>query len=103
MFRKNYRKIKTMNVYKITHRERDHTKTWRTIYTLVPAESQHEALKKLDRHENTIKSIKLLGVQKEDTFEHWFAVWSEKIRNQKDDNRHAIYKIKSPSYYKKKN
>mgnify|MGYP003676928180 FL=1 len=46
-----------MNVYKITHRERDHTKTWRTIYTLVPAESQHEALKKLDRHESTIKSI----------------------------------------------
>ena len=103
MFRKNYRKIKAMNVYKITHRERDHTKTWRTIYTLVPAESQHEALKKLDRHENTIKSIKLLGVQKEDTFEHWFEVWSEKIRNQKVDNRHAIYKIKSPSYYKKIN
>ena len=103
MFRKNYRKIKAMNVYKITHRERDHTKTWRTIYTLVPAESQHEALKKLDRHESTIKSIKLLGVQKEDTFEHWFEVWSEKIRNQEVDNRHAIYKIKSPSYYKKIN
>jgi len=103
MFRKNYRKIKIMNVYKITHRERDHTKIWRTIYTLVPAETQDEALKKLDRHENTIKSIKLLGVQKEDTFEHWFEVWSEKIQNQKDDNRHAIYKIKSPSYYKKKN
>ena len=103
MFRKNNRKIKAMNVYKITHRERDHTKTWRTIYTLVPAESQHEALKKLDRHKSTIKSIKLLGVQKEDTFEHWFEVWSEKIRTQEVDNRHAIYKIKSPSYYKKKN
>ena len=103
MFRKNYRKIKTMNVYKIKHCERDHTKTWRTIYTLILAESQHEALKKLDRHESTIKSIKLLGVQKEDTFEHWFEVWSEKIQTQKDDNRYAIYKIKSPSYYKKIN
>ncbi len=46
MFRKNNRKIKTMIVYKITHKERDHTKTWRTVYSIVPALTREDAIKK---------------------------------------------------------
>ena len=57
-----------MKVWKIIHKERDHTKTWRLVCSIVPAESRVEAIKKLDRHESLIKSVKFLGVHTKDTF-----------------------------------
>ena len=46
-----------MNTYKITHKERDHTLTWRKVYSIIKAETKEEAIIKLDRHKSLIKKI----------------------------------------------
>jgi hypothetical protein len=107
MFRKNYSKIKIMNTYKITHKERDHTLTWRKVYSIIKAETKEEAIIKLDRHKSLIKKIELLStgepnISTKQNLEDAASAWFDKIRNQQIDNRHAIYKIKSPSHKKTK-
>ena len=82
-----------MKVWKIIHKERDHTKTWRLVCSIVPAESRVEAIKKLDRHESLIKSVKFLGVHTKDTYAQYWDVWQEKTQTLEDDYRDARFKI----------
>ena len=91
-----------MIVYKITHKERDHSKTWRTVYSIVPALTREDAIKKLDRHKSLIKKIEFLGVQKKDTYAQYWNCWNDKKKAEKAEIRHAIYEIKPPSHKKKK-
>ena len=54
-------KKETMKVYKITHKERDHSKTWRKVHSIRFANTQDEALKQLDRHPDLIIKVEFLG------------------------------------------
>ena len=75
-----------MKTYKIIHKERDHAQKWREVNSIVPAQSRYEAIKKLDRHPDLIKSIKLLTAQEpsistKQTYSEYWDVWNEKIKS----------------------
>jgi len=91
-----------MIVYKITHKERDHSKTWRTVYSIVPALTREDAIKKLDRHKSLIKKIEFLGVQKKDTYAQYWNCWNDKKKAENAEIRFGIYDLKCASLRKKK-
>ena len=57
----NRYKKETMKCYKITHRERDHAKVWRKVYSLRYGHTQDEAIKQLDRHPDLILKVEFIG------------------------------------------
>ena len=89
-----------MKVWKIIHKEKDHSKRWREVNSIVPAESREEAIKKLDRHPDLIKSVKSLGIQPKDTYTEYWDVWNEKIKSSQDKTKKILYDL---SWSKKTN
>lgn len=53
-----------MRQFKIVHRERNSKKQWVIVSSLIPAENEDQAKKKLDRHPSLILGIIDLGEKK---------------------------------------
>jgi len=87
-----------MYKYKIKHKEfyyqtvlGDKKLRSRVVYTLITADSESDAIKKLDRDKKLILRIDFLGKKKEDIFGAWFDTWSNKA---KDRDKNLAYRVR---------
>ena len=83
-----------MKVWKIVHKERDHAKIWRKVYSIVPADSRDEALKRVDRHSSLIYSVTFLGEQRENDYDKYWKIWEERLEERHKNLKYKIYKLK---------